>query len=156
MDIFGYFTVISRVLARKIVPLRGFPKLSIESFQNSTNNCILVWNLCYCKMAKNIWKSGKYWISKIMDLGWASATNMLANYPEEIEKICLLRGLQLPLPFMVTLVCIPFADYDNFPFFLKIWAHNSILHQKHMQKWLQRDFSQWYFPLKYLSQKYLP
>ena len=41
---------------------------------------------------------------------------MLVNYPEELEKNWLLRGLQLPLPYMVTLVCIPFADYDNFPF----------------------------------------
>ena len=48
---------------------------------------------------------------------------MLANYPEELEKICVLRGLQLPLPFMVTLVCIPFADYDNFPFFLSSQFH---------------------------------
>ena len=155
MDISGYFTVISRVLARKIVLLRRFSKLSIESFQNSRNNCILVWNLCYCKMAKIIWKSEKYWISKIMELWWASTTNMLANYPEELKKICLLRGLQLPLPFMVTFVCIPFADYDNFPSFENL-SSQSILHQKHMQKWLQRDFSQWYFPLKYLSQKNLP
>ena len=35
------------------------------------------------------------------------------------KKNCLLKGLQLPLPFMVTLVCIPFADYDNFLFFWK-------------------------------------
>ena len=61
----------------------------------------------------------KYCISKIMDPWLASATNMFANYPDKLEDFCLLRGLELPLPFMLTLVCIPFVDWKNFLSFWK-------------------------------------
>ena len=66
---------------------------------------------------------------------------MLANCPEELEKICLVRGLLLPLPFMVTLVCIPFADYDNFPFFENLSSQFHFASETYAKMTPERFFS---------------
>ena len=150
------FRLFHAFLARNIIPIRRFPKLSIEIYQNSTNNCILVWNLCHCKMAKNIWKSEKHCIFKDYGPMMSLSNNYIGQLPRKTWKDLSFKGIVSNLAF--------YGDFGMYSFcwlfiisflFENLNSHFYFLSETCAKMTPERFFSE-YFPQKYPPQKYTP